>query len=60
MAGLDDDGNALGLEHLGEGEGDLLGETLLYLEATGEHFGNASELGEADDAAVRDVSDVHL
>lgn len=60
MAGLDNDGDALGLQHLGEGEGDLLGQAFLDLQAAREHFGDAGELGEADDAAVGDVADVHL
>jgi hypothetical protein len=60
MAALDDDSNALWLKHLREGKRDLLSEALLYLEAAGEHFGDAGEFGEADDAAVGDVADVHL
>lgn len=60
MAGFDDDGDALGLQHFGEGESDLFGQAFLDLEAAREHFGDAGELGEADDAAVGDVADVHL
>jgi len=60
MARFDDDGDALWLEHLREGERDLLGEALLDLETTSKHFGNAGEFGKADDAAVGNVANVHL
>lgn len=60
VAGLHDDGDALGLEDLHDGVGDLLGEALLDLKATGEHLGDARELGEADDGIRGDVADVHL
>jgi hypothetical protein len=60
MARFDDDSDTLWLEHLREGERDLLCKALLYLEAACEHFRDAGELGEANDAAVRNVADVHL
>lgn len=60
MGRLHHDGHAEGLEHLGHREGDLLRQPLLDLEPAREHFGDPSNLGQADDPAVRDVSDVHL
>lgn len=60
MAALNDDGNTLRLKDLADGERNLLGETLLDLKTAGEHFGDAGELAEAEDAAVGDVADVHL
>lgn len=60
VAGLDDHGDALRLQHLGERERDLLGQALLDLQAARKHLGNAGELGEADYAPVGDVADVHL
>ena len=60
MARFNDDGDTLWFEHLGEGERDLLSEALLHLKATGEHFGDTGELGEANDAAVGNVADVYL
>ncbi len=60
VAGLHDDGDALGLENLHDGVGDLLGQALLDLQAAGVHFGDAGELGEADDGVAGDVADVHL
>lgn len=60
MAGLHDDGDALGLEDLHDGVGDFLGEALLDLETAGVHLGDAGEFGEADDGVGGDVTDVHL
>ena len=40
--------------------GDLLGEPLLHLQAAREHLDDARQLGQPDDAAVRDVRDVRL
>jgi hypothetical protein len=57
---LDDDGDTLRLKHFGEGKGDLLREAFLDLETAGEHFGDAGELRETNDAAIGDVADVHL
>lgn len=60
MAGLYNDGDALQLEHFGEGKGDLLCEPFLDLKSPREHFEYSSDLGEANYLAVGDVSDVHL
>ena len=60
MAGLYNDGDALRLEHFGEGKGDLLCEPFLDLKSPREHFDYSSDLGEANYSAVGDVSDVHL
>lgn len=60
MRGFHDDGDALGLEDLHDGVGDLLGEALLNLKAAREHLGDAREFGEADDGVGGDVADVHL
>lgn len=60
MAGLHNDGDALRLEHFGEGKGDLLCEPFLDLKSPREHFDYSSNLGEADYSVVGDVSDVHL
>jgi hypothetical protein len=60
MAGLYNDGDALRLEHFGEGKGDLLCEPFLDLKSPREHFDYSSDLGEADYSAAGDVSDVHL
>ena len=60
MAGLYNDGDALRLEHFGEGKSDLLCEPFLDLKSPREHFDYSSDLGEANYSAVGDVSDVHL
>lgn len=60
MTGLDYDGDTLGLQDFGEGQGDLLGQALLHLKTTGEHFGNAGQFREANDSAVGNVANVHL
>lgn len=60
MARLNHDSDTLRLEHLREGECNLLGESLLDLQAAGKHLSDTGELGETDDAAVGDVSNVHL
>jgi hypothetical protein len=60
MARFDYDGDTLRLQHLGQRESNLLGEALLDLESTREHLGNTGKFRETDDAAVRDVADVHL
>jgi hypothetical protein len=60
MARFDYNGDTLWLKHFREGKRNLLGKALLYLETASEHFGDASELGKADDATVRDVADMHL
>ena len=60
MARFDYNCDTLWLKHLREGESDLFGEALLYLETASKHFGDTSELGQTDHAAVRDVADMHL
>lgn len=60
VARLHDDGDALGLENLHDGVGNLLGQALLDLQAAGVHFGDAGQLGEADDGVAGDVANVHL
>jgi hypothetical protein len=60
MAGFDNDGDALRLEHFGEGKADLLCEPFLDLKAPQKHFNYSSDLGEANYSAVRDISDVYL
>jgi hypothetical protein len=60
MAGLCNDGDALWMEHFGEGEANLLGEPFLDLKSPREHFDYSSDLGEANYSAVGDVPDVHL
>jgi hypothetical protein len=56
MAGLYNDGDALRLEHFGEGKADLLCEPFLDLKSPREHFDYSSDLGEAmsdgEDAAL--------
>lgn len=48
------------LQNLRDGQSDLLGQALLYLKTAGEHFRQTGKLREAEDATVRDVTDVHL
>lgn len=60
MARFHNNGDALGLENLHDGVGDLLGETFLDLEAAREHFCDTRELGEAYDSFGWDIADVHL
>ncbi len=60
IAGLYNDGDALRLEHFGEGKGGLLCEPFLDLKLPREHFDYSSDLGEANYSAVGDISDVHL
>jgi hypothetical protein len=60
MAGLYNDGDALWLEHFGEGKADLLCEPFLDLKSPRKHFDYSSNLGEANYSAVGDVPDVHL
>ena len=47
MAGLFNDGDALWLEHLGDGKADLLCEPFLDLKSPREHLDYSSDLGEA-------------
>jgi len=60
MTGPCNDGDALWLEHFGEGKADLLCEPFLDLKSPREHFDYSSDLREANYSAVRDVPDVHL
>src|SRR6266567_819655 len=60
MAGFDHYADALWLDYLLDGLGDLGGETFLNLQATGKQFDEARNLAEADDAAIGDVGDVDL
>ncbi|KAG4427465.1 hypothetical protein IFR05_017053 [Cadophora sp. M221] len=60
MTGLYNDAYALRLEQFEEGLGNLLREPFLDLKSPREHIDNPSDLGEANDLAIRDVPDVHL
>ncbi len=60
VLGLEDDGDALGVDGVGDGVGDLAGEALLHLQAAGEDVDEAGNFAEADDLAVGDVGDVGL
>lgn len=60
MARFHDDGDTLWLEDFGQSKGDLFGQTLLNLQSAREHLGDTCQLGEAEDAAVGDITDVHL
>ena len=58
VGGLDDDADAARLQRIHDRIGDLVGEALLHLQAAGEHVHDAGRLGEAHDAAMRDVRHV--
>mmetsp|Transcript_7492 Transcript_7492/g.20239 ORF Transcript_7492/g.20239 Transcript_7492/m.20239 type:complete len:278 (-) Transcript_7492:320-1153(-) len=58
VSAFDDDGNTQWFDGLNDGIGDLAGETLLDLQAAGEDLGNTGELGESENLAVGDVSDM--
>lgn len=60
MAGFCNDGDALRLQHFGEGTGDLLREPFLDLKSPREHFDYSGDLGKTNQLAVGDVSDMHL
>lgn len=60
MARLHHHRNPLWLQHLGKRQRNLLRQPLLHLEPAGKHFGNARQLRQADDAAVGNVTNVHL
>ncbi len=60
MAGFDDDADALRLDYLLDGFGDLGGEALLNLQAPGEEFDQARNFAEADYLSVWDVGNVHF
>lgn len=57
---LHDDTDTAGLQDLGNSKSNLLSQALLNLQSAREHLGQTSQLGEAKDTAIRDVSDVHL
>ena len=54
---LDDDADAVRLEHLVDGVGDLRGQLLLDLQAPGVDLDHAGELADADHAAAWHVGD---
>lgn len=58
MGGTDHDADALGLEVFNYGICDLNGRPLLNLEPTREDLDETSELGETNDFAIRDISNV--
>ena len=60
VAGFHDDSNALWLKDFRQGESDLFGQTLLDLESAREHLGNTGQLREAENAAIGNVTNVHL
>src|ERR1700722_7085327 len=60
MTGFDDHANTLGLDYFLNGLGDLGGETLLNLKATGEQFDEPRNFAETDDAALGNIGDVDL
>src|SRR6185312_14139747 len=60
MRRLDDDGDALGLQHLAQGVGDLRRHLLLDLQALRIDLDEPRQLRDADDAAVRQIGDMRL
>jgi len=60
MGALHHNCDALRFEDLRDRECDLFGQSFLDLQAAGKHLGETGELGEAEDAPVRDVANVHL
>lgn len=58
VAGFDDHAYALGSDFFLDGLRDLTGETLLDLQAAGEHVDQSRDLTEPDDALFRQVGDV--
>ena len=57
---FNDDGDSERLESFLDAVTDLRGEPFLNLKTTGESFHDASDLAEAGDRSVRDISDVGL
>src|SRR6185437_9132647 len=57
---LDDDGDAARLKHFLERVGDLRRHLFLDLQAMREHFDEARELRDADDAPVGQIGDMRL
>lgn len=60
MARLYNNGDALRLEHFGEGKANLLCEPFLDLKSTREYFDYSRDLREANYLAVRDIPDIYL
>ena len=60
MTRLHNNRDALRVEHFGERKRDLFREAFLDLQAAREHVDDSSDLGEANDLAAWDVSDVYL
>src|SRR6266550_3953257 len=58
MVRLDHDTHTARLEYVHERVRHLVGESLLHLEPAGKHLDHAWDLGETDQAAVRQVGDV--
>src|SRR6185295_15079496 len=60
MLRLDDDADALRVDRVHDARRDLGRETLLHLQAAGEHLEEPRELAQPEDAVARDVGDVRL
>lgn len=60
VGGFHDDTHATGLQDLRNGKSNLLSQALLNLQSAREHLSQASQFGEAEDTAIRDVTDMHL
>src|SRR2546427_9154102 len=60
MAGLDDDGDALWVQFLLQGLGDLHRQAFLYLQAPAEHLHKPGDLAESHHTVVGDIGDVAL
>ena len=60
MCGFDDHADAARVQHVLNGVGNLGGQPLLYLQTFAENIDETGELGNADDAAGRQISDMHF
>ena len=61
LPGFHDDSDTLRVQQFLQGHGDLLGQTLLNLKATTEHFGKAGNLAQTNDLTVLgDVTNMNL
>src|SRR2546426_11276682 len=60
MAGLNDDGDALWVQFLLQGLGDLHRQAFLYLQAPAEHLHKPWDLAESHHTVVGDIGDVAL
>src|SRR4029434_2840593 len=60
MLGFDDDGHSFRVNLLADRFGDLGRKTFLNLKGTGKHVHKARNLAQANDLAIRNVSDVTL